>query len=326
MNRTERFYKIDQMIQEHGSVPFAMFRERLEVSRATIKRDLEYMRNRLNAPIVWDRDARGYRFGEPERLGGQYELPGLWFSSQEIHALLTMQHLLATLEPGGLLGPHIRPLLARLNGLLGTAADTAEEIRKRVKIIAMARRTMAVDNFEKIGSALLRRRRVQISYRSRSKDEVTEREISPQRLVHYRDNWYLDAWCHQRNALRSFAVENIKEVHALDQPAAELADAELDAHFAASYGIFAGAPQNTAILRFTPERARWVADEQWYPEQQGRFLEDGSYELQIPYSVTHELVMDILKYGPDVEVVEPEGLREEVVARLQSALGRYGAR
>ncbi|PIV74811.1 MAG: transcriptional regulator, partial [Rhodocyclales bacterium CG17_big_fil_post_rev_8_21_14_2_50_68_7] len=114
MNRTERFYKIDQMIQEHGSVPFAMFRERLEVSRATIKRDLEYMRNRLNAPIVWDRDARGYRFGEPERLGGQYELPGLWFSSQEIHALLTMQHLLATLEPGGLLGPHIRPLLARL--------------------------------------------------------------------------------------------------------------------------------------------------------------------------------------------------------------------
>ena len=69
-----------------------------------------------------------------------------------------------------------------------------------------------------------------------------------------------------------------------------------------------------------------MADEQWYPEQQGRFLEDGSYELQIPYSVTHELVMDILKYGPDVEVVEPEGLREEVVARLQSALGRYGAR
>ncbi|HCX32703.1 MAG TPA: transcriptional regulator [Rhodocyclaceae bacterium] len=323
MNRTERFYKIDQMIQEHGSVPFAMFRERLEVSRATIKRDLEYMRNRLNAPIVWDRDARGYRFGEPERLGGQYELPGLWFSSQEIHALLTMQHLLATLEPGGLLGPHIRPLLARLNGLLGTAADTAEEIRKRVKIIAMARRTMAVDNFEKIGSALLRRRRVQISYRSRSKDEVTEREISPQRLVHYRDNWYLDAWCHLRGALRSFAVDAILRAEVIQKAARNVSEKTLDQVLGSGYGIFSGRSVTWAKLKFSPERARWVQSEEWHPRQRGRLLRGGAWLLEVPYSDPRELTMDILKHGREVEVLGPAALRQSVRAELEAAAACY---
>src|SRR5690606_5512375 len=101
-----------QLLNEKKIVPFSVLEEKLEVSRATIKRDLEYMRNRLNAPIVWDREAGGYRFAGREGGAAQYELPGLWFSAQEVHALLTMQHLLMNLDTGGLLGPHIAPLLA----------------------------------------------------------------------------------------------------------------------------------------------------------------------------------------------------------------------
>lgn len=132
MDRTEHFCKIDQMIHERRLVSFADLLGTLEVSRATLKRDLEYMRSRLNAPIVLDRDAGGYCFDAPESAGGgQYELPGLWFNSSEVHALLTMQHLLANLDPGGILTPHIQPLVARLNSLLGTAHNAAEEIRRR---------------------------------------------------------------------------------------------------------------------------------------------------------------------------------------------------
>ncbi|GAB4438480.1 MAG: WYL domain-containing protein [Rhodocyclaceae bacterium] len=323
MNRTERFYKIDQLIQERGHVPFAVLKERLEVSRATIKRDLEYMRNRLNAPIVWDRDARGYRFAEPERAGGQYELPGLWFSSKEIHALLTMQHLLATLDPGGLLGPHVQPLLARLNALLGTAADTAEEIRKRVRIIPIANRRMAVDNFEKLGSALLRRRRVQITYHSRSRDEVTEREVSPQRLVYYRDNWYLDAWCHLRGALRSFALDAILRAEVMEKSARNVSEKTLDQVLGSGYGIFSGRAVSWAKLRFSPERARWVKSEQWHPKQRARELPDGGYQLEVPYSDPRELTMDILRHGAEVEVLAPASLRQRVRAQLEAAVARY---
>jgi len=110
MDRTERFYKIDQLLQPGRPVAFARLQDALGVSKATLKRDLEYMRSRLNAPIEWDREARGYRFVE-RKHGPRYELPGLWFSPQEAYALLAMQHLLVNLQPG-LLEGHVEPLLA----------------------------------------------------------------------------------------------------------------------------------------------------------------------------------------------------------------------
>jgi len=324
MDRTERFYRIDQLLNEKKIVSFAELMERLEVSRATIKRDLEYMRNRLNAPIFWDRDEGGYRFAGPERGAAQYELPGLWFSAQEVHALLTMQHLLMGLDSGGLLGPHIQPLLARLSALLGTADNPSEEIQKRIRILGMASRRMALDHFAVVGSALLRRKRLLLAHHVRSRNETIEREVSPQRLVHYRDNWYLDAWCHFRNDLRSFSVDAIRRAELIEQPARNVPENTLDAVLGAGYGIFSGKKTTWAKLKFTPERAQWVSLEQWHPRQKSHFEPGGSYILEFPFSDSRELVMDVLKYGQSVEVLDPPALRQVIRDELQKALGYYG--
>ena len=218
MDRTERFYKIDQLLNDRRSVPMNTLKEELGVSHATIKRDLDYMKDRLNAPITWDRSLRGYRFDETLPSASRYSLPGLWFNDQEIFALLTMHQMLSNLG-NGLLTPHIKPLLSRLNGLLGSQDDSADEIRKRIRILHMAARTERPEYFEAVANATIRRRRLKIAYHARSSDEVTDREVSPQRLVHYRDNWYLDGWCHMREGLRSFSVDAIRAAGILDQKA-----------------------------------------------------------------------------------------------------------
>ena len=319
VDRTERFYRIDQMLNERRHVTFTALKNALEVSSATLKRDLEYMRNRLNAPIIWDRDTGGYRFDTAASdAGGQYELPGLWFSAREVHALLTMQHLLANLDPGGILTPHVQPLMARLNALLGAADNSAEEIRRRVIIVGLGKRELKLAHFEAVGSALLRRRRLFIRYFARGTGETTEREVSPQRLVHYRENWYLDAWCHMRKGLRNFAVDSIETVELLDQRTKEVSRQSLDVVLGPGYGIFTGKALEHARLRFTPERARWVAQEQWHPKQRGRFESDGSYVLEFPYADDRELLMDILKHGADVAVLGPKSL----VTRLKDEIGR----
>jgi predicted DNA-binding transcriptional regulator YafY len=66
-----------------------------------------------------------------------------------------------------------------------------------------------------------------------------------------------------------------------------------------------------------------VADERWHPDQSGQYLTDGRYELKIPYRDERELVMDILRHGAEVEVVQPGSLRDAVVRRLREALRRY---
>ena len=321
MTQSERFGIIERMLLSRRSVTFAELQQRLEVSRATLHRDLRDLRERMQVPIVCDRDTGTYRI---DTRVERYELPGVWFSAGEIHALLSMQQLLAAFDACGLLAEHVGPLRQRLLGMLESATDSADEIARRIRILSAAARHYAPQHFQHIAAALMERRRLSIEYVARSKGDTSQREISPQRLTHYRDNWYLDAWCHLRDELRSFAVDAIKTVKTIDAIAQEIPEAELDAALGAGYGIFAGAEVQWATLVFTPDRARWVAAEHWHPEQEGVFLDDGSYQLRLPYSNDPELIMDILKYGPDCEVVAPVGLREKVVGLLKAAVGRYG--
>lgn len=335
MDRTERFYRIAQLIEERGVVPFADLLTSLEVSRATLKRDLEYLRDRLNAPIIWDREARGYRMAQPKRTAerrirranapnaeDRFELPGLWFNSSEVHALLAMQGLLDQIEPG-LLTPHIAPLKARLGALLGGDEHAASDITRRIRILSVARRQQSLKHFETAAAAVLGQRRLVITHHNRQRDETSEREVSPQRLIHYRDNWYLDAWCHLRNGLRTFSIDGISAASLTDKPAKALTNKALDEYLVSGYGIFGGSKVRWATLRFTALRARWVAHEAWHPEQKGRWLPGGSYELKLPYAEDPELIADILKQGAEVEVVAPTELRAKVAAALKKAAALY---
>lgn len=294
-----------------------------DISPATLKRDLAFLRDRMNWNIVFDRTANGWRVERSQAVvGTQYELPGLWLSADEISALLTMQHLLVNLDAGGLLGPHIEPLVQRLTQLLDEGAHAGPELARRIRVQTVGARKVHLPHFQAVGTALLRRQRLVISYHGRSRDQASEREVSPQRLIHYRDNWYLDAWCHWRQSLRSFSVDAIRQVQALDKRAIDVPDAELDANLGSGYGVFAGQEVQWAVLRFSPERARWVAAETWHPMQRGRWLDDGAWRLEIPYADPRELVMDILRHVPEVTVIDPPDLRDALREKLALGLRR----
>ena len=322
MDKFDRIYDLHQIFAgRRVPLPVDALMERLGCSKPSVYRLIRLLRDHLNAPVEFDRERGGYLYRQ-DAATGPYELPGLWFSASELQALIVFERLLESLE-SGLLAEHLRPLAVRVAALVAHRRLGLSEAAARIRILGMASRPLG-EQFHRLASATLQRHRLRIGYRSRSRDETTEREISPQRLVHYRDNWYLDAWCHRRKALRSFSVDRVQSAAELETPAAEVPRAQLDEHFGSAYGIFAGKANKTAVLRFTPERARWVADERWHPQQAGQFLTDGSYELRIPYRDERELVMDVLRYGPEVEVVSPAPLRAAVAAQLAAALKHYG--
>ena len=322
MDRTERFYRIDQLLHERKSVPVTVLLEELEISLATFKRDLAYMKDRFHAPIEWNRELRGYEFVQKNGRSPSYALPGLWLNEGEIHALLTMQHLLTNLQPG-ILESQIEPLRARLRALLGSGDQSAEEVERRFRMIYAARRRVIPKCFESVATALLRRQRLRLKHFRRESGEVIEREVSPQQLVYYRENWYLRAWCHLRNALRSFALDAVQSAEPLNVPAREVPKKVLEQALESGYGIFGGATVTWAKLKFSPQRARWVAAEEWHPQQRRHQDEQGHLVLEVPYSDDRELVMDILKHGRHVKVLEPPVLRERVEAELREAIGRY---
>ncbi|MDQ6959238.1 MAG: transcriptional regulator, partial [Mariprofundaceae bacterium] len=299
MDKVERVQRLHAILRKcRTPVSLGSICERLECSESTAKRLIRDMRLYLDAPII-NQPGTGYSYAR----NSIFELPGVWFSPEELHALLTIQQLTANLS-GGLFDDSIKLIRDKAASLLGSHVPSPEEIR-RVRVLGAGARSKTLPMFSIVANAVMHRQRIHIRYHSRQHDEWTEREISPQRLVFYRGNWYLDSWCHKKGDLRSFAVEKIEHARFLDTGCKEIPDAELDEKLTTSFGIFSGKPKATAVLHFSEKAARWVQDEEWFPDVSGNWLDDGRYELRIPYNNPTELVMEICRYGADVEVIEP---------------------
>ncbi len=325
MDRYERILALHRELKAaRYPVSLQKLKDELGCSRATLYRDIAFLRDALCAPIesvaVDGMGEHGFRYDENH--AERFELPGLWLSSDELHALLAAHQMLDRTGQG-VLSSALAPLKSRIDALLAQQAGGRRWPVERVRVIASGVRRRDEIAFRLVASGVLERRQVQFDYLARSTNEHSHRHVSPQRLTHYRDNWYLDAWDHDRQALRSFSVDRIQHARLLDEAARDHADAELDQHLAASYGIFSGAPKGIATIVFSAKAARWVADEHWHSKQEGRFLPDGRYELRLPYSHAKELLMDVLRYGADAVITEPPALRAQARTMLQLALSAY---
>lgn len=318
MSELDRFRSYEQMLSTRRAMAKHEILSRLEISPATFKRDLVKLRDLHNMPVVFDRDLGGYRL----EADAQLELPGLWFSQDELLALMTIQSMIEQLEPG-ILGPKLKPLQKRLDDMLKSQGLDAQMLTQRIRLVHAGKRRLPLKAFEAVAKATLDRRRLKIAHYARQTGETMSRVISPQQLVHYRDNWYVDAWCHWRKAFRSFSVDAITECQELKEQAKEFDPDLVRQSTQMGYGIFRGKVKDWAKLTFSPARARWVQHEEWHPDQVGTLNKDGSYTLEVPYADVRELVGDILRFGADVVVRSPAGLVKLVAEQFAAAINLY---
>jgi predicted DNA-binding transcriptional regulator YafY len=319
MGQFDRIYQYKILFRKKSLLSKQEILAALEISDATFKRDLEKMRDFYNYDIVYDRFDNGYRLVNTDQT---YELPGLMFTHKELLALLTIQNMMAELEPS-LLGPKLQPLQDRLADLLASEGLSIQSLTKRIRAVHAGKRRLQLQSFQSVAQGTLERKKLHIHHYNRSRDETTERDISPQQLVHYRDNWYVDAWCHKREKLLSFSVDAITRCDILEEAAKEMDQKEVQKQMQTGYGIFSGQDVKWAKLKFSAERARWVQNEEWHPEQKGTVNSDQSYTLELPYSGERELIADILGFGPEVVVMGPASLKDKVFETVKNMMSVY---
>ena len=319
MSEVVRLYRYKSLLSNRTAVSAEDLMTALEVSRATLRRDISKLRDQLHVPIEFNRELGGYQMAKGHT---DSELPGLWFSQEEILSLVTIQHLLEQLEPG-LLGSKLKPLQTRLNQLMDKHGLASQDVAQRIRLVHAGKRKVVAKSFELVAAATFAAKRLKIWHFNRQNGITSEREVSPQRLVHYRDNWYLDAWCHLRDDVRSFSIDAITKLEVMETEAKEVTTKAIDQALGNSYGIFNGAALGWAKLKFTPERARWVSGETWHPMQESSFEADGSYVLSFPYSDDRELIGDIMRFGADVQVLAPPALRSKVQKSFLEAAAKY---
>jgi predicted DNA-binding transcriptional regulator YafY len=227
-----------------------------------------------------------------------------------------------------LLQPMLKPIVERLEGLLTRMGYDRERIQLSASLHPLGLREVSQPIFEQLTQAVLQSRGVRIAYHARYNDASSLRNVDPQRLILHRDNWYLVAYCHQATDLRVFACDRITSVEESAHESRRISPGEIGERLARGFGIFMGSGRaksasRVATLLFTPERARWVRDEQWHPRQKGTTQADGSYRLELPYENATELVLEILRHGSEVQVLAPPALREAVAQEWQRAAALY---
>jgi predicted DNA-binding transcriptional regulator YafY len=318
MSKLDRIQQLHRLLVGHKRpVPLKKIAARLECSERTAHRLIEDLQLYFDAPVEYSREQNGWYY---DATAGKFELPGLWLTSDELQSLTLLLDVLARFGEG-LLSEELGVVEKQIHRLLAARGIEPGAFGRHIRVLPLGRRHVPGRVFQQVGDALLQRRRLTIRYKSYS-HQITRRTISPQTLVHYRDNWYLDAWCHLRDELRVFSLARIESMEIAETAAKEIDHGELQSHFGESYGIFAGRGAHTARLRFLPEVAREISMQQWHPEQKGEW-DDDDYLLSFPYGNPGELIGDILRFVPNVVVEGPAGLQEAVVAKLRGGLALY---
>lgn len=322
MDRAERITLLhDLLTRNRFGLSTARLMQECGCARSTLYQALNYMRDALAAPLVHegDMETQIWRY---EKAG--YQLPTMWLSANELLTMLLAQqlwqHIKQDKASSGLLGPALGPLEPRVRKIMGNKIDRLE----RLHIRGVQIRASNDAAFRTVTDGVLEACQLKFEYQARSSDRDRTRRVSPQRLTHYRGNWYLDALEHGSKKLLRFAVERMRGVILLrDQPSTDVSAADLDAHNA-GYGIFSGPLQGIAVICFSPFAARWVAEETWHPAQTQQLLPDGSLELRLPFGNPQELLMDVQRFGADAEILEPASLRAQMKERHLQAAARYG--
>ncbi len=290
-----------------------------EISPKTAQRDIEFIRDRLFAPLVYVSEKRGYEYGDDT-----WELPASWLSASELTALLLFFRLASTVPDRGM-KKRMKSFLEQVLSLsTGEIPLSVAQLGEMVSVKNIGYSRTGEKTFQKILDAMLSGRAVKIEYHSPHTGESTERDILPLHLLSYMGTWHIVAYCALRNGLRDFTLSRIAKVEpsraVIERPGDP---GSLKEYIRRNFGILKSGEARDVCIRFTPEAAPWIEEQVWHPAQETWREGDGSLCLKFPVADFREVKREILWHGAQVEVLSPRELREEVVGEIGKMSRQY---
>ncbi len=316
----ERIAALDRAVRA-GEYPNARtIGERLEVCRRTVLRDVEFLRDRLGAPIAFDQVRNGYYYTDPG-----FRLPAVAMTDGELLALVLAERAFQQYR-GTPYGPDLARAIGKIaRGLDDVLSVDLGELADGCSFRTTAPESIAPEVFRKLASAVRRRHRLVVRYWTPSRDEETNREVDPYHLTCIDGHWYLVAYCHVRDEVRMFVPSRIRSLEATGATFVPPEDFRLDEYLSGSFGVFRGDDDEShrVRLRFTGESARYVGDRQWHSSQTAETIDDGALILSFSLTALRDVERWALSWGGDCEVLEPRELRNAVRVSATLAAARY---
>ncbi len=313
----ERFYYFDDQVRR-GKYPNTTWMiEKFEIDRRTAHRTIEFMRDRLYAPLEFNRSKNGFYYSDES-----FELPRFQISQEEILALLIARDLLSK-SAGGHISDQITHFFQKLISTDGGITLKPEHLDEMFSSTWVGHKPTKPAIFEKVLQSTFERRVIRISYSKPQEKTLRERDVEPHHLQHYMGDWMLIAWCHFREEWRRFSMARIEKAELLKVAYRTKSSSEWKPYLDHAFGLFQGGEITKVVLHFNEFRSEWIKDEIWHSSQTLEILDNSSTMLTLPVSAFPEIKMRILQYGADVEVLKPESLRDEILQEAKQMQKMY---
>lgn len=314
-NIYERFIWFDHRVKSKGYPNATSLSEEFEISIKTAQRDIEFMRDRLSCPLIYDKIRKGYYYTDDT-----FSLPMVYLSSEELSSLLIARKLL---ESSGCVAKEISSAVDKITSILKKYLANADMINEGISFQLIGYSPAPEEVFKAVLESCIKRRSFTFTYRSPLRNEKTVRAVDPYHLLNYMGTWHLIAYCHKRNDLRDFVLARMSDVRMLDDTFTIQKGFNLNEYLQSAFGIYKGRHTRPITLRFSPDTSKWIVGQVWHKDQKVKRLRDGSLELSFPVANFAEIKMEILKYGSGVEVIKPKALREIIRSEAQKIVKIY---
>ena len=289
--------------------------DKFEISMRQAAREIEFMRDFFSAPIVYSNEESGYYYDN-----NNFELPGIWISEEEIISLIISKRLASSI-PDRSLKDSIHSFFQKIYQQIDFDLARLEE---KISLKNIQYYRVNPEIFQTVLFALNKDQKVKICYKSGYSGRTSQRIIHPLHLLLYMGNWHLLAYCEMKSGLRDFVLSRLTEVELTGQGIPEREDEQnIKDLIEQNYGIFFHGESRQVTLKFSSSVAGMIKDQIWYPGQILKTSADGSLQLTIPVTDFREISKDILKFGPDVEVLQPADLRRQIRATIAEMLEKY---
>lgn len=316
-NIFERFAWFDNRVRAKKYPNTTKLSEQFEISLKTAQRDIEFMRDRLSCPLVYDKNRKGYYYTD-----NTFSLPMTYLSSEELTSLLITRKLLQDIS-GGIIGDEIKSVVNKITAILKRHIAEADTIDNTLSFELIEYSPAPEKIFRTVLEGCLKRRSLALLYQSPAYEEKTRRIVDPYHLLNYMGTWHLIAYCHRRKGIRNFLISRISELNTTDDTFTIRKNFSIKKHLHSTFGLYKGKPLAQVTIRFSPEKSKWFEGQIWHKDQKERILKDGSLELSFPVARLDEIKREILKHGADIEVIKPKGLRELIKAEAKKIAKIY---
>jgi predicted DNA-binding transcriptional regulator YafY len=313
----ERMLRIHQAIQS-GRHPNAVSLAReLEVSSKSIHRDFEFMRDRLQLPLQYDHDHKGYYY-----TGEVSSFPTLQITEGELFALLVAEKALqqyrgTTFE---------RPLLSAFKKMAAALPDTVSlnlaDWERTISFRTSAEPILNLEIFDTLAKATAKRQQLQLTYRKPGRRETELRVVDPYHLANINGEWFLFAWCHLRKDIRTFVPARIRAIAVTGQTFDRPQKFSLEKRLRDSFGVQSGQGSFDVVIRFNELVSDYIREKKWHDSQQLKELKDGGLELRMKLSSLGEVERWVLGWAGNAKVIHPPELAESVRKSAQDILER----